>query len=350
MKKILFNLVLALSVGVMTQCGGSSSGTDDGDDDTTEVSDNVAATNGTVSAVTDSVSSLVGSFSGGGGALTKASTTDDDEEIEIECNADYTVCTFTCPGGGTMTQSFDDAFEDGECDNGDGTTGYSTTWDTTGTMTFNDCVMEECGTTITSNGNMNFVASGSYDGCLEEWSFEGTFGTIGDNICGGDMTGTPADGSAIAVGFEMNYTASGDMDSFEESLSGQMGMAEADAAECTINEFSSWEELEELIDSGSTCEAAEAAEELDCLTSEDDTCSDDDSDDACDSCMETCFTDNPDASEDECLATCTDDGSCSEDDGEGEEDCLGMCTEQCMSEGGDEATCTSDCESACESM
>ncbi len=360
MKKILFNLVLVFSLGAMTQCGGGSSGTssdDDGDDGATEVSDTVVATTGTVSAVTDSVSSLVSSFGGsGGGALIKGGSTDEGKG-EVTCTDDFSECTFGCPGGGSVTETFNDDFSDSECDMGDGTTGFATDYETTGTMTFNDCVMEECGTTITISGTNSFSGSGSFNGCTGEWDFSGTFSSgEGDNICGSDLTASPADGAAIAVVFEMTYAASGNFADFTEDVSGSFGAAEETATECTVNTFASWQELEELFDSQHSCDAAEEAHHIDeCIENCTTGCTDsgEDADVCAVACKSDCSTDV--SCEEGHMNDCVDAGG-SEADCEAEaaelcsidpEDCQTDCVDFCMAEGHPAKDCDAGCTDVC---
>ncbi len=216
---------------LVTQCSGSA---DNGSENNT-ASGEVAASNTATQAVTDGMTTAIGSVIAGGGApaLVKA-TLDEDSDESYSCSyhdEDNSV-TCDCPRGGSVTYGFEEAFEFSE--EGD----YS--FDHTYRASFDECVIESCGSEHTLNGEVTGNVSGSY-------SEDGSISIEVSHQTAAECSGMSVDD--LNIGFDMNMS----YDGTDEEVFGTICFDPPG----DVIEFNSLDELEEIVDPDLTCDAAE---------------------------------------------------------------------------------------------
>lgn len=225
MKKVLILLIGAL---VWVQCGASSGGSDaaDSDEPTPTSSDDATTADAASGALSDSLGSSLG---GGGGPanLVKRQSEDPTHNYDCTVSSDQTGQTCACPGGGSVTYSYNEQFV---------ILATGGSFDQSMTVTFNDCAVPSCGDDQTINGQV----TGTVSGTISDDGFMATAVMATAGECDGLSVGD------TELGFSFTMT----LDGSSESVSGEMAIA----PECVVIEFDSWDDLMGDLDPDGACE------------------------------------------------------------------------------------------------
>lgn len=248
--------LMVLCALLLIQCSGATGSTDDAADDgnSSSLGSDTLAADASANAVVDSVADSLGSFTSGfsGSMAVKKSETDDGNDYSCEYDEAANSVTCACPGGGTMTHTFDGVSVLGD----DGVVRF----DDNVTTVFNDCVELGCNEEVTLDGTVSGHFEGYYDYLTDERSLTYSMGTAG--TCSGLSI------NEAEIGFNFTVIFEGET----ESLSGTFCAAENGE----VITFDSYEELMEQFDADNECEAKDGHDWEDEDASEDEESDEDD--------------------------------------------------------------------------
>ena len=190
--------------------------------------------------------------SGGGDAFDNCQKTQNPDgsfSVTCDCHAGDTT-------QGTVTHTFNKAMTHGTCTRGDGSTGPTLSMDGTVTTTFDNCIVEQCGDTLTLSGTVTGAIAMSVDTCAHQTSFTVDFSTVGQ--CGGQcdatngLTTTLPDGTTHETCLQATVSRTGGPQTVSGSICTDGG---------TAIDFSSMDSLKQAIDPNGTCDQKESCEE-----------------------------------------------------------------------------------------
>ncbi|MBI2335562.1 MAG: hypothetical protein HYU97_02230 [Deltaproteobacteria bacterium] len=241
-----FSLSLALLGSGIEGCGGGGS-----NNTSTTVSSGQGSVTAAVKAIeTSLLSSAVhpnelNSSLSAENISTSTSVSDCVESINTGSTTGFTItcnCTVDGEASGTITTVFSSDRTEQSCQTTNGDSGSSSSISGNITITFDQCVIEECGESLTLTGSIQGTVEYSFSGCTSSETLTATFGT--ESECSGLVT-THEDSSTDTVGFSAIWSTGTSGDS-------QSGSA------CINNEVAELDDLDDLCSqqSGESCNTA----------------------------------------------------------------------------------------------
>lgn len=230
---ILVAVTVAFALATLPFCSDDSEITEVGNPTST-----ATTTNGTISALSDSVSGLVDTTSLAN--LVKRTSSREKTETPTSaesCSEEIATRTITCPcpGGGTIVNSFDDLLPEPAV-------GGQIVFTHTFTQTFNDCVVDACDESITLRGTATGSLEGTFDTTTGSGSLEGEMST--HEPCSGMTAESDTTEGEVPLGFSMTMTFDGTTHDYAGTF-------------CPNNESLSFDDLDELnllSDPSGTCQ------------------------------------------------------------------------------------------------
>lgn len=206
---------------LFSSCGSENAGVVEVGNPTVEVKANTAT-----KSLTESATALLGTF---GGTETGFLLAETEAGSDFTCSFDDATHTMTCScsGGGSVTQTFTESFQESE---------NSVSFNNQFSMTYADCVMTSCSESVTVNGTATGSMQGSFQFESDEMDMTLSFQT--ESACSGMTV------NAVSMGFDMQMTLTDGVENFSGTIC-------LDGSTIT---FTSLEELSAAVDPDSSCE------------------------------------------------------------------------------------------------